>query len=189
MTNKNQFTVLEGGREEQVQVNGVSLVVVPATRSPHPIDVRLFEEDTHMVLTVDPVMRYTEEHPIRLMTRVLETKPKRPGSVIVNNGSWYAIIHDLDAEPTCKLEWISKAYMAALRLAEKKKVQRLGLPLLGSEHGILSPGESINLLIDAITSISIKHLRIILILVPRSRISDTSEYLKNASEGTDALKQ
>jgi hypothetical protein len=179
MTDKFRFTVLEGGRDKQPTVNTVKLAVIPVSTSPLPVEVRVFEEDTHLVLTVDPVMRYTEEHPVRLMTRVLEAKPKKPGSIVTNNANWYAVVHDLDADPTWRREWISQAYRTTLTLAEKKMIGKLGLPLLGSVHGKLSPGESLNLLIDAVKSLSFQNVKKILIPVPQSEVQETTTRLQN----------
>lgn len=177
--NKVRFTVLEGGRNNQSTVNTIKLAIVPVSTSPLPAEVRVFEEDTHLVLTVDPVMRYTEEHPVRLMTRVMEAKPKKPGSIVTNNASWYAVVHDLDAEPTWRREWISQAYQTTLTLAEKKIIRKLGLPLLGSVHGKLPPADSLDLLIDAVKSLSFQHLKKILILTPQYEIQDTITCLQN----------
>ncbi len=100
MTDKLQFTVLEGGRNKLTTINTVTLAIVQNSLSHLPVDVRVFEEDTHLVLTFDRVIRHTEEHPIRLMTEIMETKPKKPGSIITTKARWYAVIHDLDADPS-----------------------------------------------------------------------------------------
>jgi len=177
MTDRTRFTVLEGGRDKQATVNTVSVSVVPNSLSPLPVDVRVFEEDTHLVLTVDPVMRYTEEHPIQLMTSVMETKPNKPGSVVINKGSWYAVIHDLDAEPTWRHAWIEKAYRQILQIGEKKRIQKIGMPLLGSVHGDFSPEESMKMLVQAANSMTLQHLKKILILVPQKNCPATRQHL------------
>ena len=178
MTDKLQFAVLEGGKNKQVTVNTVNLAVVPNSLSPLLVNVRVFEEDTHLVLTVDPDMRHTEEHPIRLMTRIMETKPKKPGSIITRNASWYAIVHDLDVEPSWRQKWIEDAYLAILKLAETKRVQKLGLPLLGSVHGNFSPEQSLKILIQNITPLTFQHLNNILILVPHQECKKTMQHLQ-----------
>lgn len=179
MKDKAKFTVLEGGRDKQVTVNTVILKIVPDSLAPLPVDIRLFEEDTFLVLTVDPVMRYTEEHPIRLMTKVAETKPNKPGSIVTNNSSWYAVIHDMDLEPTCCKEWIEKAYRQVIMLGEIKRVRRMGLPLLGSVHGKFDPEESLAILVETIKSVSFEHLKNMLILVPWKDKEITWQHLQN----------
>lgn len=150
-----KLTLLPGGKKEnQVLVKGVRITVIPVTRSPLPVDVRVFEEDTHLVLTVDPVMRYTEEHPIRLLNSLSSDKTGKPGSIVVNGASWYAVVHDLDAEKTCRPEWVAGAYRDLLGLARKKKIRRIGTPLLGSVHGNISYAQSLELLAREINSLS-----------------------------------
>jgi hypothetical protein len=178
MTDKVRLTILEGGRDKQTTVNTVTLAVIPDSTSPLPVDTRVFEEDTYLVLTVDPVMRYTEEHPVRLMTRLMETNPQKTGSIVTNNASWYAVVHDLDAEPTWRTEWVKNAYLETFMLGEKKRVQRIGLPLLGSVHGNFSPVKSLEMLIKVIKSIPFQHLKRILLLVPPQDCKKIQECLQ-----------
>ena len=180
MTNKLQFTVLEGGRSKRTTINTITLAIIQNSSSPLPVDVRVFEEDTHLVLTNDGVIRYTEEHPIRLMTEIMETKPQKPGSIITNNARWYAIVHDLDAEPSWRLQWIKDAYLATLKLGETKRVQKLGLPLLGSVHGDLPPEQSLEILIQIIKPLTFQHLKNILLLVPSQDCEKIKKYLHRA---------
>lgn len=147
MIRDKKFKLIKGGAGSEVNINGVIMDVIPDSISPLPVEVRVFEEDTHLVLTVDPVMRYTEEHPIRLMTRVMEMKPHKPGTVARKHSSWYAVVHDLDADPVCREEWIGSAYREILRLTEKRGVVRLGMPLLGTVHGTLPARDSLRLLL------------------------------------------
>jgi len=165
-----------------VTVNTVHLAIVPNSLVPLPVDIQVFEEDTHLVLTVNPDRRYTEEHPIRLMTRIIETKPRKPGSIITNNTTWYAIIHDLDAEPSCQQKWIEDAYHTVLNLGETKRVQKLGLPLLGSVHGNFPPEQSLKILIQIIKSLTFQHLKKILILLPHHDCEKTKKYLQGLTK-------
>ena len=178
MTSRTRLTVLEGGRDKHVFINGLTVQVISDSLPALPVDVRVFEEDTFLVLTVDPVMRYKEEHPIRLMTKVAESKPNKPGSVIVNNSSWYAVIHDVDQDPTWKEKRIKKAYQQILLLAELKKVKRIGSPLLGSVHGSFDPGRSLEMFLGSINSTPFQFLQNISILVPHSSTNHIWKELK-----------
>lgn len=171
MTDTPRLKVLPGGRDKQLIINSVTLQVVAESLQPLPADIRVFEEDSHLVLTVDPVMRFTPEHPIRLMTSVMKAKPRTPGTIVVNRKSWYAIIHDLDRDPTWRPEWIEQAYRNTLTLAEEKDIQRLGLPLLGSVHGSFPAAASLTMLTEMMHSFTFRHLRKILVLVSRDCIS------------------
>ena len=178
MANKAQLTVLEGGRDKQVVVNTLPLQVVSDAQPSLPVDVRVFEEDTYLVLTVDPIMRYTEEHPIRLMTKVAESKPHKPGSLVINKNSWYAVVHNVDKDPTWEEEWIEKVYRQVIMLAEIKRLQTIGLPLLGSVHGNFPEEQSLALLIKIVNSTSFQSLKKILILVPYTDLIDIWKKLK-----------
>ena len=71
------------------------------------------------------------------------------GSVIVRGSApirLLAIVHDIDQEPTCRPESISKAYQALLQIILEKGITSIGLPLLGTVHGKLSIAEAIVLI-------------------------------------------
>lgn len=179
LDNLTNFKIIQGGRDKQATINNVDLAVVPDTLSPLPVKARVYEEDTHMVLTVDPDRPMQREHPIRVMTGIMETKPRRPGSIITNNDKWYAIVHDLDAEPAWQKEWTGAAYLAILRLAEAKHVHKLGLPLLGSVYGPCTPEQSLEILLRTIKALSFHHLKKILLLLPPDDCTKIKNRLKN----------
>lgn len=172
MNGRNKFRLIIGGHAGETKVNGVRIDIIGDTIRPLPVDVRVFEEDTHLVLTVDPVMHYTDEHPIRVMTNILEAKSKKPGTIVAEGTSWYAVIHDLDSEPSCREEWIDDAYAASLQLAEKKGIARLGIPLLGTVHGSFKQRESMFSLLTQIRSQSFMQLKNLSILVPKGQVSE-----------------
>ncbi|GAB4333763.1 MAG: hypothetical protein Kow0089_02600 [Desulfobulbaceae bacterium] len=169
MTGRKRFTLLEGGRDLLHRVGTRTVEVCPADRVPLPADVRVFEEDTWLVLTASPVTRCREEHPVRVMTELLEARPQRPGSVVTQGNSWYAVVHDLDRDPVTRPEWVLEAYRTALTLAEKKKVRRLALDLLGSVHGTLGAATSLSLLLEAFHACPARATRTIVLPVPRDQ--------------------
>lgn len=173
MAGEPKLKLLFGGKAKQVIINRVAVSIAPNSFHPLPVDARVFEEDTHLVLTVDPVMRFTEEHPIRLLNSLTHEKSKQPGTVVVNGASWYAIVHDLDAEPTSRRDWIENAYREILRLAENRHVQRIGIPLLGSVHGNMKPFESMGMILEAILARRFQRLRNIMIIVSPAQVDAT----------------
>lgn len=172
-----KFKLLLGGKARQVTVRGVTVSVIPYSMHPLPVDVRVFEEDTHLILTVDPVMRFKEEHPIRLLNSLDKAKPHKPGSVVNEGKSWYAVVHDLDAKETCNPEWVNLAYRELLRLAGTRRIQNMGIPLLGSVHGNMKPAESLHSLLQAISSLRASPLRHLMILVKSDRVDATRKLL------------
>ncbi len=182
MSDKSLFTLLEGGRDTKPTVINTLLVETMAdSHSPLPVDIRIFEEDTFLVLTVDPVMRYTEEHPVRLMTNVAETKPNKPGTIVTNKKSWYAVVHDLDHDPVCRPEWVKSAYQQALMLCEIKRIQCLGMPLLGTVHGNFPLEISLEILVHAIRATTFEHLKTLCLLTPRKDCEQVRQYLLELS--------
>lgn len=171
-----KFKLLLGGKARQVSVRGIVVSIAPDSMHPLPVDARVFEEDTHLVLTVDPVMRFKEEHPIRLLNSLTKDKPNKPGSVVIEGKSWYAVVHDLDAKETCLSEWVDRAYRELLRLAEVRRIRNLAIPLLGSVHGNMKPAESLSLLLQAVSSLRVTPLKYIMVLV-RPKTVDTTRKL------------
>lgn len=177
MTRKPKFKLLLGGKAKHVTINGVKVSVAPNTLFPLPVDARVFEEDTHLVLTVDPVMRYTPEHPIRMLNSLSRDRAKKPGSVVLNGASWYAVVHDLDLEPTSRREWVESAYREIFRLTEEGRVNRIGIPLLGSVHGNMKSAESLDLLLQRIRTVRARELKHIMIIVPPGQVEQTKTNL------------
>jgi len=170
MSRKSKFKLLLGGKARHVTINGVKVSVAPNTLYPLPVDARVFEEDTHLVLTVDPVMRYTPEHPIRMLNILTKDRAKIPGTVVHNGASWYAVVHDLDLNPTSRREWVESAYQEIFRLTEEDKVTRVGIPLLGSVHGNMKSSESLDLLLERIKAVRARELKHIMIIVPPAQV-------------------
>lgn len=177
MKREKEFRLIIGGADDKIVINTVEIDVLADSASSLPVDVRIFEEDTYLVLTVDPVMRYVDEHPVRLMTRILDAKPHLPGSVVRKKSSWYAVVHDLDAEPICRKEWIDNAYGESLRLAEKSGVARLGIPLLGTVHGRYPARDSLQMLTDHILKQNLSKVKKIVIIVKKDFVAETRKLL------------
>ena len=106
------FQVLPGGRRASDAVAGVQIVVARREDPPFAIDVEVFEEDTWLALSTNTDIIRSPDHPVRVMTRVWEAQPENPGSVTVKLGPparLLAVVHDLDAEPSCTEEWVESA--------------------------------------------------------------------------------
>jgi hypothetical protein len=133
---KSQLTLVHGGRSAWYRVNGFNcrLANTATFRTLH-LDAVVFEEDTHLILTLDRVMTHGEVHPIRLMTELHAARPHTPGSLIINDSSWYGVVIDLDREKICTAEWIDTAYEQVGRRISLKRIQTIGVHLLGTIHG------------------------------------------------------
>ena len=139
-TGDSPFQVLPGGRRVSDTLGNVRIVVAREEDPPFFIDGEVFEEDTWLALSTQTDVIRSPDHPVRVMTRVWEAKPENPGSVTVKLGPparLLAVVHDLDAEPSCTEEWVESALYEVFVSCTKHRLHALKLPLLGSKHGNL----------------------------------------------------
>ena len=130
-----QLSLVYGGRSRPYDIRGVQCRLVTAASCPAGLDGYVLEEDTHRILTVDSVMTWAEEHPVRLMTELRTSGTCPVGSLVVRGKRWYAVVIDLDQEPLCQPQWITVAYTNSARRIRDNKVRRLATHLLGHIHG------------------------------------------------------
>jgi len=166
---KTKLRVIRGGQQFEIWFGSIRIIAAPAYEQPFPIGAVAEEEDTFLVLSADPVVREPKEHPVRLMTRVIETRPEPVGSVLVRGRRpirLLAIVHDLNQDPSWKEEWIESALNGILREAENRKVQSIAIPLLGTKHGSLGKQRFSKLLRTALERMSPVHLKRIWLVMP-----------------------
>ncbi len=114
------------------------LIYAPQDDPPFRVDAVVVEEDTGLVLSADTEIKLKDEHPIRMMMALWDFTPETPGTIVVkgrNPFRLFAIVHDFDAEPSCKKEWVLASLHAALQKCKKLGVLSLGMQLLGSRYG------------------------------------------------------
>ncbi|MDX1335973.1 MAG: hypothetical protein R3312_09320, partial [Gammaproteobacteria bacterium] len=90
------------------------------------------------------------QHPVRVMTDLLDQEPSRPGDVLVQGTHWYAINYDLDQDPICRPQWLRESMQAILTLAAENHISSLCIPLPGVAHGHISMTDSIEIIWDVI---------------------------------------
>ena len=132
----------------------VQVVMGPRAEPPFAIDALVREEDTFLVLSGEPeAQRPGSDHPIRLMTTLLDVEPHPLGSIVVRDRlplEMLAIVHDLVEEPSWTEDWISDALLAVVKEAERRKLRTLGLEMLGTVHGTLQRPRFLQLLRQAL---------------------------------------
>jgi hypothetical protein len=122
-------------------------------KAPFDIQALLIEEDTAMILSADTNVQIYDEHPIRLMTSLLDHKPESPGSIVTRGESpycFYAIVHDFDQYPSFKEDWVSSAIELALGKCADLRIQSLAMQVLGSTYGTQPEGWFLDLLTNHI---------------------------------------
>jgi len=158
----------------------VSIVAAPENLPPFDVDAIVFEEDTWLVLSADPKTCEPEEHPIRLMTELIEAQPETVGSVLIKGQNpirFLAIVHDVDREPTWREEWVESALKEIFRLAERRRLRSIMLPLLGTLHGRLEKQRFVVLLGRALAQTPFTHLRSLWLMTPAGICPDIIESL------------
>jgi len=136
-------------RSCEISLGSVRIVVAPEDAPPYRVDAIAAEEDTFLVLSSDVEVVQPREHPIRVTNRAFTTNPAKPGSVVVSGNNpirLLAIVHDLSREPSWREEWVASALREILLEVDRRNLQSLALPLLGTLHGSLEKRRFVSLL-------------------------------------------
>ncbi len=115
----------------------------------------VIEDDTYHALCAEPVFTPVDDHPIRVLDAAHGTEPATPGDIVVRPGTplrLLAIVHKLDEDPSWRESWVVAAYQGVLREIDRRRLDSVALPLLGSVHGRLKRTRSYELLTDAVES-------------------------------------
>lgn len=181
-----KLSLVWGGLGFEIRFGEVRIVAAPQTRPPFPVDAVVFEEDTFLVLSADPVVREPQGHPLRIINEALAAVPEQPGTVVVRGPGrplhFLAIVHDLNQEPTWREEWVAGALAAIFSEAEQRALRSLALPMLGTRHGTCEMMRFVVLLKTAMQEISFQHLRRLWLMVPEQRMEETRSALAGAPQ-------
>ena len=165
--------LIHGGRSNRTTQGVVHVVMAPREQPPFAVDAIVVEEDTYLVLSSDPRAGEPHpEHPIRVMTSLLEVEPKAPGTIVVRERSpleLAAIVHDLDEEPSWREDWIVSSLDRAIAEAERRKLHSLGLEMLGAIHGRLERPRFLQILRQALQRSDPRQLERIWLIPPGSK--------------------
>jgi len=121
---------------------------------------------------------------MQVMTRVIETRPQTPGSVLVKGKRplrMLAIVHDLNQDPSWREEWIASALDMILAEAETRRLKSIALPFLGTLHGSLEKQRFVVLLRDALERNPAIHLERLWLVVPEETSSKIFDLLESES--------
>ena len=164
-----QLRVVRGGLQKEISYGSLRIVAATENRPPFSVDAVAFEEDTWLIMSADPKVCEPEEHPIRLMTDLINTAPLPVGSVLVKGGKplkFLAVVHDVDQDPTWQESWIEKALLGIFREAEHRRLGAIAIPMLGTRHGRLQPTRFILLLDRALQQSPTNYLERLWLMLP-----------------------
>ncbi len=148
------------------------------------MDAVAVEEDTFLIMSADRRVHDPKVPLLKIMTRVIETQPNAPGSVLVQGESplrFLAVVHDLNVEPTWREEWIVSALQTILQEAERRRLSSIALPFLGTLHGSLGKERFLLLLRSLLEKTPLNHLRRLWLVMPPKTSSKILECLQTTS--------
>ena len=182
---KPRLTLIRGNYPYEMTIGSVQVVAAPDKRPPFKVDAVAVEEDTFLVMSAHRRVQDPKEPLIKIMTRLIETRPKVPGSVFVRGGSplrFLAVVHDLNEEPTWREEWIIGALEGILQEAERRELSSIALPFLGTLHGSLDKERFLVLLRAALEKVPVNYLKRLWLIVPGKTSSRILEILRAGLE-------
>jgi hypothetical protein len=187
---RSRLTVIRGGIQCETAFGPVRIVAAPENKPPFDVDAIAYEEDTWLIMSADPKVCQPEEHPIRLMTDLINAQPETVGSVRVQGKNplrFLAVVHDVNLEPTWKEEWIEKALGNIFREAEGRKLKAIAVPMLGTRHGRLDQKDFTALLGRSLRQQSFAHLKRLWLIAPSGASSEIVRSLKAILDEQDEL--
>jgi len=163
------FRVIPGSYPYEIVWESLRIVAAPKDNQPFPVDAVVFEEDTFLVMSTETAIREPKESLMRVMTKLIETRPKKPGSILVQGKRplrMLAVVHDLNREPTWKEEWVESALRGIFHEVERRRLNALALPFIGTLHGKLKKEDFVNILREVLETMECTCLKKIWLIVP-----------------------
>lgn len=180
-TNKPSLRFIKGGFISETRWRGIRIAAAPKDSPPFLVDAFAFEEDTFLVMSADPTVRDPKIPLIRIMSRLIETRPHTPGTVLVQGHSpvrLLAVVHDFNEDPSWKEDWIKKAFQRIFEAAERLKLRSLGLPLLGTVHGSLDRDRGLQFLAEGLRFGTLPDLTRLWLVVPPAGVHEVLQSLE-----------
>ncbi|MCC7410123.1 MAG: hypothetical protein IT495_00605 [Gammaproteobacteria bacterium] len=149
-------------------------LTVPAA-APEDAGALVYEQDTCGVLAQHGGVRDTRASYQRLVAAMLAQRPAEPGDVIVRGRGGlrlYAVVHDLETDPSWREIWIRAALDEILRIARARGLRSLVMPPLGAVHGRLAPARFVTLLQEAFAARPLPALRHLWLLADLPKLAE-----------------
>jgi len=166
----------------KVQIVQTDIYIAPNNCPPFSVKAIVEEQDTSLVLEpTDELPEYNDSRPVWYQANTLELqKVYRPGEVIVKSYNpirLSAIVHDLDCDPSWKIDWIKTAIKNIFSFCDEKQLASLALPLLGTQFGKLKNKAFLKLLVSHLLLNQSDYPQRIWLLVSADNCQRVSEIL------------
>jgi hypothetical protein len=180
-----RFRLIQGGLQCQTDFGSLNVIAAPETSPLFRIDAIAYEEDTWLMMSAEPEIAGPPEHPIRLMTDLIEARPQPVGSVVVRGKNplrFLAIVHDVNQDPTWREQWVEASLEIIFKESERRRLKAIGLPLLGTKHGRLEKKRFIFLLCRVLKRTPLKHLKHLWLMAPTPENAHIIHWLESKKE-------
>lgn len=141
--------LIRGDLDRVVRIGNTRIQVAPQDRPPFAVNAVAVEQDTALVLDEEPMLYAPSQSVNEINSELEHFSEPLPGSVLVKRGSpkrLFAIVHDLEQDPSLRQEWVAKALHNMMRLVERQPLRAIALPLLGTRYGQLDRHRFIEML-------------------------------------------
>ncbi|MGD8570434.1 MAG: hypothetical protein PVJ39_20260 [Gammaproteobacteria bacterium] len=137
------------------QINGIDIAVAPSHLAPFKFDAIVEEQDTALILGETDEIRDPGEKPAWYLANKLESQTLlTPGQIIIRDTvplRLQAIVHDLDAEPSCNELWVYQALEQIFEISESRNIPNIQMPLLGTHFSRMQTGQFLDVLLQLVT--------------------------------------
>jgi len=173
------------GAARRAIVGATAVTAAPPDAAPFPVQAVVEEQDTALILDLEPVLRPPQQSYPALVSAMRQQRPRRPGDVIVRRGrplQLLAVVHDLDEEPGCRAEWIEPALTGILQRCVRYRIRSMALPLLGSVHGRFNGMHFVRLLRTALARHALPYPERLWLIAPKGDCEWIGRYLGKSSK-------
>jgi len=150
-------------------IGSTELTIAPPELPPFAVDAIVEEQDTNLLLGVEPEIREPYESYSTLVSQMITQQPRAPGEVIVKENHpmrYMAVVHNLEHKPTWKKIWIAKALEQIFCETINHRIKVIAMPMLGTIYGSLAVENFIALLRSALPTGHLSYPEKIWLIVP-----------------------
>jgi hypothetical protein len=156
-SNQPSATVSRTGRFGLVTIS----IRADSGASTHPVQARVVAQDCWLVMDPEtPVLDSPQSAAESGFAEAL-TADRKPGEVVLRRDSQplrlWAIIHDLNRQPTSCKPWITTALLNTFRELARRRIASVSMPCFGYAQGIVDTAAFFDMLATAIRKTPIVH--------------------------------
>lgn len=173
--------LIRGDLDRVVRIGHTRIQVAPQDRPPFNVNALAVEQDTALVLGEDSMELTTGRPSTEFKSDLEHLSEPLPGSVLVKRGTpkrLYAIVHDLEQDPSIRQEWVVKALHNIMRLADRQPLHAIAMPLLGTRYGQLEQRRFLELLCYILTKYPPSSPLKLWLIAPRYDVHELLEVLE-----------